>query len=65
MLYFENVDGFIASPGPVDVVVHVVRVESEACHVVDHHLDGVVGPSLGVTYGVQLGLEELWDVEDD
>ena len=52
-------------PGPVDVVVHVIRVHSEAGHVVDHNLDGVVGPSPGVGDGVQLGLEELGDVKED
>ena len=64
---FENVEEFrfTASPGPVDVVVHVIRVESEAGHVVDHHLDGVIGPGLDVTQGVQLGLKELGDVEED
>ena len=46
----------------MDVVVHVIRVKSEAGHVVDHNLDGVVGPSLGVGDGVQLSLEELGDV---
>ena len=49
----------------MDVVVHVIRVESEAGHVVDDHLDSVVGPGLGVTQGVQLGLEERGEVEED
>ena len=61
-LYFDDDEKIVSSPGPVDVVVHVVRVKSEAGHVVDHNLDGVVGPSLGVGEGVQLGLEELGNV---
>ncbi len=49
----------------MDVVIHVIRVESEAGHVVDHNLDGVVCPGLWVAQGVQLGLQELGDVEED
>lgn len=62
LYYFEGDEKVVASPGPVNVVVHVIRVKSEARYVVDHNLDGVVGPSLGVGEGFQLGLEELGDV---
>ena len=49
----------------MDVVVHVIRVQSEACHVVDHNVDGVICPSLRVANRVKLGLQELGDVEED
>lgn len=62
-LYFEGDEKvFVGSPGPVNVIVHVIRIKSKARYVVDHNLDGVVGPSLGVGEGFQLGLEELGDV---
>ena len=50
-------------PGPVDVVVHVVRIQSQTCDVVDDDLARDVCLMVHHCHGYKRGLQELGNVK--
>ena len=58
----EHIKKIVKSPCPVNVVVHVIRIQPEAGHIINYHFLGQVVVIL-LCNGHQLGLKELGDVQ--